>query len=73
MNKPGSLRILILEDFEKDADLLKINLKRQGVVFEDDLVENRHDYVTQLIDFKPDLVLSDHLLPQFDSTEALKI
>ncbi|MEQ8414277.1 MAG: hybrid sensor histidine kinase/response regulator [Imperialibacter sp.] len=73
MNKPSSLRILILEDFEEDADLLKINLKRQGVVFEDVIVDNRDDYVTQLIDFKPDLVLSDHLLPQFDSTEALKI
>ncbi|WP_339810546.1 hybrid sensor histidine kinase/response regulator [uncultured Imperialibacter sp.] len=73
MSKPSSLRILILEDFEEDADLLKINLRRQGVVFEDVVVDNRDDYVRQLTDFCPEVVLSDHQLPQFDSTEALQI
>jgi signal transduction histidine kinase len=67
------LKILILEDFEEDADLLKINLKRQGLQFESVVVDNRDDYVRQLTEFCPDVVLSDHQLPQFDSTEALQI
>lgn len=67
------LRILILEDFEEDADLLQINLRRQGVLYESVVVDNRTDYVDQLAAFRPDIVLSDHLLPQFDSTEALRL
>ncbi|CAD5274648.1 MULTISPECIES: ATP-binding protein [unclassified Imperialibacter] len=67
------LKILILEDFEEDADLLKINLKRQGLLFESVVVDNRDDYVRQLVAFCPEVVLSDHQLPQFDSTEALQI
>lgn len=37
------------------------------------MVYSRADYVSALDEFVPDVVLSDHLLPSFDSTEALKI
>jgi signal transduction histidine kinase len=67
------LKILILEDFEEDADLLKINLKRQGVVFEAVVVDNREDFEKQLTCFNPTVVLSDHSLPQFDSNLALEV
>ncbi len=67
------LKILIVEDFEEDADLLKINLRRQNVLFESRIVDNREDFLKQLEDFIPDLILSDHQLPQFDSHEALRL
>jgi len=67
------LKILIVEDFEEDADLLKINLRRQNVLFESRIVDNREDFLKQLDDFIPDLILSDHQLPQFDSHEALRL
>jgi signal transduction histidine kinase len=67
------LKILIVEDFEEDADLLKINLRRQHVLFESRIVDNREDFLKELDEFIPDLILSDHQLPQFDSHEALQL
>jgi DNA-binding NarL/FixJ family response regulator len=36
-------------------------------------VDTREEFVRSLDDFKPDIVLSDHSLPQFNSLEALNI
>ena len=71
MDKP--LKILMLEDFDEDADLIQMNLKRQGLDFESKVVDNREEFIKALDEFNPDIILSDHLLPQLNSDEALEI
>lgn len=66
-------RILILEDVLLDAELMERELKKEGLNFESLIVDSREDYIKGLEEFKPDLILADHSLPQFDGLSALKI
>jgi PAS domain S-box-containing protein len=69
----GKLKILHLEDFQSDAELVQRELKKSGIVFDICNVTNRKDYESALIHFAPDMILSDHSLPAFDSIGALAI
>lgn len=70
MNK---LRILHLEDVPTDAELVGRELKRSAINFERLVVDNKQDYLRALTEYAPDIILSDHSLPSFNSTEALKL
>ena len=67
------LKILILEDVEEDAVLVDHALKREKFVFTRIRVDTREQFTDALDSFGPDVILSDHSLPQFNSLEALKI
>jgi signal transduction histidine kinase len=68
-----TIKILLLEDQDDDADLIKRALRKGGVVFESVRVDAKDEFENALDQFKPDVILSDHSLPQFNSIEALKI
>jgi DNA-binding response OmpR family regulator len=68
-----SLKILMLEDLEEDAGLIERTLEKEKVTFTRMRVETRDDFTTALDAFSPDIILSDHSLPQFNSIEALDI
>lgn len=63
----------MLEDSPSDARLIQHALKQDGLDFEAKLVDTRDAYISALREFRPQLVLSDHSLPSFNSTEALEI
>jgi len=65
-----NLKILILEDNRSDADLLQRELKKSGLIFTSEIVQNRVDFELALHDFKPDIILSDYSLPAFDAVSA---
>lgn len=67
------LKILHLEDLASDANLVDRALKKGDLVFEKLLVTKKTDYQNALEEFAPDIVLSDHSLPSFNSIEALKL
>jgi PAS domain S-box-containing protein len=67
------LRILHLEDLPTDAELIERELKKGGLTFKKLVVDKKEEYLKGLENFKPDIVLSDHSLPTFDSYEALNI
>lgn len=67
------LKILMLEDREEDAGLVDRVLKKEKILFTRQRVDTREEFTQALDDFKPDVILSDHSLPQFNSIEALKI
>ncbi|MEO6546944.1 MAG: response regulator [Ferruginibacter sp.] len=69
----NKIKILHLEDLESDADLIKRVLLKAHIEAEIMVVERREDYVQALIEFEPDVILSDHTLPSFNSIEALDI
>jgi PAS domain S-box-containing protein len=69
-----SLKILLLEDNENDAELIQkeivLNLK-YDVIFK--WVVTKNDYISALEEFKPDIILSDYNLPQLTGFYALEI
>lgn len=67
----NKLRILIVEDLESDAEILKRILAQGGIVFDARIVDTREEYIGALSSFAPDLILSDFSLPQFDGMKAL--
>lgn len=67
------LKILMLEDREEDAGLVDRALQKEKIVFKRVRVDTREEFSQALDIFKPDVILSDHALPQFNSIEALKI
>jgi PAS domain S-box-containing protein len=67
------LRILHLEDLYSDAELVNRALIKAKFDFERLVVDNREDFINALTEFAPDIILSDHSLPSFNSHEALSI
>ena len=67
------LKILHLEDMPADAELIERALKKSSLQYEKLLVSNKPDFIKALQEFNPDVIISDHSLPAFDSQEALKI
>jgi two-component sensor histidine kinase/DNA-binding response OmpR family regulator len=67
------LKILILEDVPFDAELINRELERSGMKFSSRRVEEKKDYLNELNEFKPDIILADHSLPHFDGISALGI
>jgi PAS domain S-box-containing protein len=67
------IKILQLEDILSDTELVERELENSCILFEKIVVDNRQDFIRALKEFIPDIILSDHKLPSFDSLEALKI
>ncbi len=69
----ATLHVLLIEDSESDAELTKWRLKSAGYVCEVRCVVTEADMRRELAAQKPDLILSDFSLPQFDGMTALAI
>jgi two-component system cell cycle sensor histidine kinase/response regulator CckA len=67
------LRILILEDVPMDAELVEYELHRSRIPFDARRVDTRDDFLRELDQFRPDLILSDYTLPRFDGMAALSL
>jgi signal transduction histidine kinase len=68
-----TLKILHLEDLSADAEIVDRVLRKAQFRFEKKVVAGKTDFVLALRDFRPDIILSDHSLPAFNSLEALRI
>ncbi|MES2239470.1 MAG: response regulator [Bacteroidota bacterium] len=68
-----TIKILMLEDSPYDVELVQYELKKGNIDFISRVVETKTDFKKELNDFEPDIILSDHSMPQFNSIEALKI
>jgi PAS domain S-box-containing protein len=68
-----SLKILMLEDRLDDAELIQRLLLRSKLKCEFRLAINEDSYLQALAEFSPEIILSDHSLPQFNSEQAFTI
>lgn len=67
------IRILLIEDDVNDAELITRELRRSERPSAIRRVDNREDFLRALAEEIPDIILSDHGLPQFDGFSAMAI
>jgi DNA-binding NarL/FixJ family response regulator len=67
------VRVLMLEDSEADAELIRHALLRSGLSVVTERVESEPQFALAVRDFLPDVVLSDHSLGVFDAESALML
>jgi DNA-binding NarL/FixJ family response regulator len=67
------IRVLMLEDSEADADLIRHELNQAGLATVTERVVCEQTFAAALDNFAPDVVLSDHSLAHFDAQSALAL
>ncbi len=67
------LRILMLEDAPTDAELEERELRKAGIAFTSLRVDSRAAFQRALDEFRPDIILSDYKLPDFNGMDALEM
>ncbi len=68
-----TLKILLVEDTDFDADLLIRHIKKSGLDFTHKRVWERDNFIEAVAIFNPDIVIADHSLPQFSGIEAFRL
>ncbi|HEX4633868.1 MAG TPA: response regulator [Gemmatimonadales bacterium] len=68
-----TVRVLMLEDSPSDAELVEMALGRAGLALTTRWAASRDEFEQALRDFRPDVVVSDHHLPQFSGEAALAL
>jgi two-component system, NarL family, sensor histidine kinase UhpB len=67
------IRILMLEDNVADAELVKFALRDGGLNFTVKRVDSKAQYLKELEESAPDIILLDYALPDFDGFTALQM
>lgn len=68
-----TLRVLVLEDDERDAEIIAETLLRTNPRYTVQCVDSEGAFTRALDVFKPDVVLSDHAVADFNSLDALRV
>lgn len=66
------LKIIFIEDVPEDSELAKRKIEDSGILFESYLVQTEDEFLKGLDEFKPDMIISNYSLPEFDGMRALK-
>jgi PAS domain S-box-containing protein len=72
MTHKNQLRILFVEDLSSDADLAVLELRKEGLRFEHIRVDNRNEFIKAFNEFKPDIIISDYMMPSYNGLQALQ-
>lgn len=73
MTAAGAIRVLLVEDAAPDAELALRELKRAGMRIKHRVVDTEPALRRALEEFRPQVILSDFAMPQFDGMEALAL
>lgn len=73
MDIKDKIKVLMLEDVTDDVAIIEYVLTKGGIEHETLQVDTKEEFIKGIKEYKPDVILSDHSLPQFNSLEAHKI
>ena len=65
------IKVLLFEDSDSDAELIKLELDESEMNYEARHARNKEKFLAYLDSFKPDIILSDYWVPGFDGFQAL--
>ena len=68
----ADINVLLVEDDPLDAELVIRELRKNGYDPEWRRVDTKAELMKRLAHDPPDVIISDHVMPQFSSTEALQ-
>jgi len=68
-----ALKVLMLEDSREDAEIIQRLLKKEKMDCDFYLAMDKGIFLKALDEFFPEVILSDHSIPQFNSADALII
>ena len=68
-----NLAILFVEDLITDFELALYEIKKVNPDIICKRVDNQEDYIDSIRSFKPDIIISDYIMPQFNGMKALVI
>ena len=69
----GTVRVLVVEDDPRDAELALAELEGDGLAYAAQVVDDEAAYLAALQAFGPDIVLSDLSVPGFNGRRALQL
>ena len=72
-NPQVAVRILLAEDVAADVELSMRELKRAGMRIEWRVADSKEAFRRALLEFRPQVILSDFTMPQFDGMAALRV
>jgi PAS domain S-box-containing protein len=72
-SRPSTVRIVFVEACPADADLVLPPLQRAGIGAELLRVDTETALVQAVREFNPDVILTDHALPQFSAHDTLRV
>src|SRR5690348_5912957 len=67
------LRIIMVEDESLDCELLSLMLRREGIEHAVHRVEDAQQFRAAIVEFKPDIIISDFSLPKLTGLQVLEI
>ncbi len=70
--KSEKINILIIEDLAADAELIEHELRKGEIKFNSIRIETFDEFIKQINQFNPDIILADYSLPSFSGMEAIK-
>jgi CheY-like chemotaxis protein len=73
VSSSAAIAILLLDDSPLDAELALARLEKAGIEYRATRVETPADFVAALEDCRPDLILADFVLADFDGLSALDL
>ncbi|MBA4323184.1 MAG: hypothetical protein C0408_10245, partial [Odoribacter sp.] len=71
MTSRSKFRILFAEDLPSDSELAVMELRKEGLVFDYIVVDTKSDFIRSLNEFRPDIIISDYLMPSYNGLQAL--
>ncbi len=66
-------KILIVEDISHDAELIEREITKALKPCRFERVWTEKDFIRSLVEFQPEIIISDYYMPGFDGLNALKI
>jgi len=66
-------QILFLEDNPDDVELIEHELTEAGMKFMSRRIDNKNQFLKEVIDFRPDIILADYSLTMFNGVQAFRM
>jgi len=66
-------QILFLEDNPDDVELIEHELTEAGMKFMSRRIDNKNQFLKEVVDFRPDIILADYSLTMFNGVQAFRM